>query len=211
MPPIVPSEQSTITLEQQDNPLVWPLLSVLQDSQQHWKIHCLASELKQHKLLLTLDDDPEQDLFKRNFLLMNALFQLQQILLPQQWLQVQAMDIYISDTVPNDITIELTQDSVLRQYYLDWTNYDISNLVIREMLAQFWHRYEQHIGAQPPPTSSHLERITALKTFELEANASEQDIRRQWRRLALRWHPDRDNGSAEKFRQVCEAWQLLRC
>lgn len=211
MSPIVLDGQSAVSEVKQDNPLVWPLLSVLQDSRQHWKVHCLATELKKHQLLLSLDDDPEQDLFKRNFLLMNALFQLQQILLPAQWLQVQAMDIHISATVPGDIEIELAQDAVLRQYYLDWTNYDISTFVIREMLAQFWHRYEQHIGANASPINSNLEKITALKIFELELNASDKDVRQQWRRLALRWHPDRHTGDAAKFRQVCEAWQILRC
>ncbi|MDF4599355.1 DnaJ domain-containing protein, partial [Vibrio parahaemolyticus] len=36
------------------------------------------------------------------------------------------------------------------------------------------------------------------------------EIRRQWRKLALRWHPDRENGDAERFRVLCEAWNVLR-
>ncbi|MDW2036243.1 molecular chaperone DnaJ, partial [Vibrio sp. 665] len=26
----------------------------------------------------------------------------------------------------------------------------------------------------------------------------------------LRWHPDRENGDAERFRVLCEAWNVLR-
>ncbi|WP_420824019.1 hypothetical protein [Vibrio mimicus] len=26
----------------------------------------------------------------------------------------------------------------------------------------------------------------------------------------MRWHPDRDNGNAERFRILCEAWNVLR-
>ena len=50
----------------------------------------------------------------------------------------------------------------------------------------------------------------ALKVFELDETATDRDIRKQWRKLALKWHPDRDQGNAERFREVCEAWQTLK-
>ena len=194
----------------QDNPLVWSILGVLKGSSCSWKVHSLAAELIAQGLLPELDKNPDQDLFKRNFLLMNALFQLQSLLLPQQWLQVHAMDIEIYNVVPNDFKQALAQDSGLRDYYLDWDNYQTSDNLIREMLAQFWHRFEEHIGTKKTNATLYP-RDEALMIFELDPPASNKEIRRQWRRLALRWHPDRRGGDAAKFRVVCEAWQILRC
>ncbi len=43
-------------------------------------------------------------------------------------------------------------------------------------------------------------------------SASEDEIRRAFRRLALRWHPDRnpgDAGAAERFKEISEAYAVL--
>ncbi|QSX31938.1 DnaJ domain-containing protein [Shewanella cyperi] len=189
-----------------DNPLIWPLLSLLQASVQSWKVHHLASELQSRGLMQHLDDNPEKDLFKRNFLLMNALFELQEMLLPRQWLQVQAMDIRLLRLPPADAQLQLAQDAALRSYYLNWGNYDTCANVVREMLEAFWSRYQDYIGLG----HSDMHRAQALRIFELDEDASDRDIRRQWRRLAFMWHPDRPEGEAARFRQICEAWQVLR-
>jgi DnaJ-domain-containing protein 1 len=209
--PHTDKQQSETKIDKQDNPLVWPLLSLLKETNHSWKIHHLAKQLQTKGLMLTLDDNAEQDLFKRNFLLMNALFQLQGILLPEQWLQVHAMDIIILSRQPNDITTALPADQALREYYLDWDNYQVSGDYIRAILEQFWDRYQDHIGANTSKFNAALDKIPALIIFELSPQASNTEIRRQWRRLALRWHPDRASGNAAKFRRICEAWQVLRC
>ncbi|MGG7093861.1 DNA-J related domain-containing protein [Shewanella indica] len=189
-----------------DNPLIWPILGLLKRSNRSWKVHHLATELQQQGLMHDLDPLPEKDLFKRNFLLMNALYELQHILLPGQWLQVEAMNIILLRIPPANVLQLQQDDSALRDYYLDWNNYDTCVNVVRKMLESFWNSYQDYIGVR----RGRFAQREALRVLELEADASDKEIRRQWRKLALKWHPDRQGGDTAKFRQICEAWQALR-
>ncbi|OON21959.1 DnaJ domain protein, partial [Opisthorchis viverrini] len=51
------------------------------------------------------------------------------------------------------------------------------------------------------------------KILGLERNATEEDIRRAYRQLALKWHPDKnlgDSGEAEKrFKEISAAYEVL--
>ncbi|QUJ68914.1 DnaJ domain-containing protein [Photobacterium sp. GJ3] len=191
--------------EQPENPLIWPILGILEKQHDGWMVHTLADALKQQDLMKTLDDAPDQDLFKRNFLLMNALYQLQEMLLPEQWLQAHAMDIRL---MANTGTQQIDTADPLREYYLDWQNYETDGDAIRELLSSFWKRYQQHIGQRN--VSNNVSWQHDLAILELPADASPVQIRRQWRRLALRWHPDRPSGDSDKFREACEAWQRIQ-
>ncbi|KIF54482.1 DNA-J related domain-containing protein [Vibrio owensii] len=189
-----------------ENPLLWPILEILRKQPTSWKVHTLAQELSEHDYIPQLDPSPDKDLFKRNFLLMNALYQLQETLYPDGWLQVEAMNIVLMSA------IEASRHSIdindpLREYYLDWKNYEADEGEVRRLLNDFWSRYQRYIGGN---TSSDLDRAKALSLFELGAEATRTDIRKQWRKLALRWHPDRENGDADRFRILCEAWNVLR-
>ncbi|MFB2814492.1 DNA-J related domain-containing protein [Shewanella xiamenensis] len=200
------AQSARLSTTKGDNPLIWPVLSVLQASNQSWKIHHLATELQNRGLIHQLDENPGNDLFKRNFLLMNALFELQEMLLPKQWLQVKAMEIQIFRLVPSNVNLLIMEETSLREYYLDWNNYDTSENVVRELLEAFWSSYKSYIGLNV----NLMHKGHALRVFELDESATPRDIRKQWRRLALKWHPDRPEGDAARFREVCEAWQSLR-
>jgi len=126
--------------------------------------------------------------------------------LPAQWLQVKAMDIVLLGSIPSDMALEFNNDAPLRDYYLDWGNYDTSGDVIKEMLESFWCKYHDYIGSDEESYG----REHALKIFELSASATKRDIRKRWCKLALRWHPDRHDGDATKFREMCSAWRTLR-
>ena len=49
--------------------------------------------------------------------------------------------------------------------------------------------------------------------LEIESGASEDEVKTAYRKLAMRFHPDRNSGSAEaeeKFKQITEAYDVLR-
>src|SRR6185295_10888691 len=51
------------------------------------------------------------------------------------------------------------------------------------------------------------------EVLEVQRTASDQDIKQAYRKLAMRWHPDKNNGSKEaeeKFKQLTEAYDVLR-
>ena len=50
------------------------------------------------------------------------------------------------------------------------------------------------------------------KTLGVEKNASEKDIKKAYRKLALKFHPDRNKGdkeAEEKFKKISEAYAVL--
>jgi DnaJ-class molecular chaperone len=49
------------------------------------------------------------------------------------------------------------------------------------------------------------------KILEIERNASEDDIKKSYRKLALKYHPDRckDIGAEDKFKEISEAYSVL--
>lgn len=188
-----------------ENPLLWPILEVLKQQASGWKVHTLAQHLTELSLMPTLDEDASKDLFKRNFLIMNALYQLQALLFPKQWLQVEAMDIALMPMFRH-VEHMIDPHEPLREYYTDWQHYDASQGEVKRLLNEFWTRYQRFVGID----TRQLDRQQALRLFDLPMDASHFEIRKRWRKLALRWHPDRENGSAERFRILCAAWNKLR-
>lgn len=169
-------------------------------------MHTLSSHLSELGFILDLDRSAEKDLFKRNFLIMNALYQLQETLYPDNWLQVQAMDIVLFAS-GHSYTNQIDHQDPLRDYYLDWNNYEADEGEVKRLLNDFWNRYQDFVGSRK---HTDLDRAQALNLFELPENACAIEIRRKWRKLALRWHPDREGGDSEQFRLLCEAWNVLR-
>ena len=203
------SEQQELTATFQsymENPLVWPILEVLRKRPSGWKVHTLASHLSSLGYIPVLDSSPQKDLFKRNFLIMNALYQLQETLYPDKWLQVEAMDIVLLP-VTSIHGCEIDPDDPLRDYYIHWHNYEAEEGEVKRLLNEFWTTYRKHVGST---NGMDMDRAKALCLFKLPHDATPSEIRKTWRKLALKWHPDRENGNSDKFRILCEAWHVLR-
>lgn len=200
------SARSPQQAREMENPLLWPILEVLKAQPHGWKVHTLASHLIELDLMPVLDSLPEKDLFKRNFLIMNALYQLQETLYPQQWLQVEAMNIELTYRFRHT-ECDLDPHEPLREYYSDWQHYEAEEGEVKRLLNEFWTRYQKFVGSEP---INNLDKAKALRLFDLPLDATPAEIRKQWRKLALKWHPDRANGDSEQFRILCSAWHVLR-
>ena len=140
---------------------------------------------------------------------MNALYQLQQTLLPEHYVQVESMDIALLANRAGNLNVDIECNDPLRDYYTQWANYEAEEGEIRRLLDQFWTRYRKYVGSDGLDVGD-ITRSKALRVFELSDCASELEIRKRWRKLALKWHPDRKSGNSDHFRLVCEAWTVLR-
>ena len=58
---------------------------------------------------------------------------------------------------------------------------------------------------------NNINNIQHYKTLGLNPNASEEDIKKKYKKLALQYHPDRnkDENAEEKFKKISEAYNSL--
>ncbi|CAJ1348832.1 unnamed protein product, partial [Effrenium voratum] len=79
----------------------------------------------------------------------------------------------------------------------------------------FWKSKEGKAAAGVKPPSPALQRMAGhFRTLGLSAAASNEDLKRAYRKLVLQHHPDKNQGAsqeaaAEKFREVSEAYEAL--
>ena len=78
-----------------------------------------------------------------------------------------------------------------------------------EAQKQGWRNvYDELVKALDPTGEAN-----ALKVLELTENATETEIRRKYKKLAVKWHPDRNKDNPEeahkKFIEIQEAYQIL--
>ena len=153
-------------------------------------------------------------LFRCNFFIMHALYQLR-----NQWRSEEAGELLISalhiqflpgsshqrqqdqPSATSSDSLELDNADPLQAYYLDLTNLSTSREEVELLMEQFWKKMAR------PDYSSHQDED--LATLELKPPVSAREIRQQYRRLAMKHHPDR-GGDSLKFRQISAAFQRLK-
>ena len=186
--------------ETRPNPLLAPLLALLRQARGSYKVHELLAELRRQEVIPPLPGDEQLQLFRLNFLIMNALYQLQAELHGEGWwLVISTLDIRLEPLATREGGSALVRGEALRSYYLDWQVFwQTDREEVAALLGSFWRTCER---------DEH--RAEALTLFALPTGAQPDAIRRRWRELALQHHPDR-GGDADTFIRLRWAWEHLK-
>ena len=188
-----------------DNPFKASVLALIKTSSIGLSEYDLIQRLQEHDEAFAFDDEnPNLALFRKHFLVMNALYQLQTELFAQgMYLSISPLDIRLESVESSAVSALPTDNAAapLRAYYLDWENFSqTSHADVEAMLSRFMERY-----------LAIDERLEALQTLELSADAPWENIKQAYRRLAALHHPDK-GGDPARFRAIRGAYEiLLRC
>lgn len=187
--------------EDKDNPLIPAILQVLRQTEKTLAIHELLQELKVVSNIPSLDDDVQLALFKLNWLMMNALYQLQvQLLEEGYFLSVSTLDIHLEPAgLMNASESSGISSQPLRDFYLNWKHFsDTTKDEVQALLDGVWQQY-----------ISGDEQGKAYEVLGLEEGASIRLIRKTYRSLAGKYHPDK-GGDSIKFMEIREAYEILK-
>lgn len=138
-------------------------------------------------------------LFKMHFRLYHALYRLRERLAETRHghLSINALEIRLRPYTASTAQT-LDEPDPLRDYYLNAANLDaMSEAELQGMLGRFWSRLGAADGKQQ-----------ALDTLGLREPTDYAQIKRRYRQLAMRHHPDRGGDTAE-LQRVHQAMQVL--
>ena len=189
-----------------DNPLSDPLATILESAQAPVSEYQLIQLLNQQGCSLSTSATDTVALFRSHFLVYNALYQLQDRYWQQQQrlLRISALAIELQSpqTSANNnqrALSDYSNDQALRAYYLDISQLEhATDASVQALLDSFWQRYV-----------SNDEVTEALATLALSPEATYQDVKQQYRRLAMQHHPDR-GGKADQFQAINQAFGVLQ-
>jgi len=183
------------------NPLIMSILRYLREQNSSCSLIDLVNLCEQDFLSLLLKDvDPQIAIFKKNFFVMNALYQIQRDIQTEGFsLIIFPLEIsIISNRVGAKNTLS-TRDTDLADYYLDWSN--LSNVTVEEveaLFSSFWQRY------------SAVDQVNAaLATLELAHDAGWFEIRQAYQQKIVISHPDK-GGSTDEFIEIRSAYEMLK-
>ena len=185
-----------------NNPLKPAILQILRTSKSKLAIHELLPELKRVSRIPNLHNDAQLALFRLNWMMMNALYQLQLDFIDDGLLlTVSTLDIHLS-SLPENSQAATEQDlshQPLRNYYLDWDNF--SETTVEEVKAMLEGVWQDYISTD--------DQHKAYETLGLNPSTDKRTIRITYRKLAHQYHPDK-GGDSEKFMAIRHAYEILK-
>ncbi|MCP1676798.1 hypothetical protein J2T57_003971 [Natronocella acetinitrilica] len=147
--------------------------------------------------------DPEC-LFRSHFLLFHRLYRLDEDLRRQtgEGVEVHCLRVRLlappGDDGPAEASVPAAADP-MRAYYLDLANMDgVDAAQVEAMISDFWRRL----------STPDDRRGAALEVLGLGSNVDAAAIKRQYRRLVQRHHPDR-GGETATLQKINEAMMIL--
>lgn len=184
------------------NPLIQTILSLLHRNPAGISEHLILKSLADHAGFSEIGDAGQLALFQKHFMVMNALYQLQQQLWDEAQLILEIsplrVQLYPSSTREKTEHLAPAENPALGAYYLDWENFqNTTETNVLELLDSFWRRFIQAD-----------ERVAALRELGLEAEATPVEITRRYRELVTRHHPDK-GGEQAIFIRIRQAYELL--
>ena len=176
------------------------LLSVLQQHPQGVSEYDLINALREvfDEISVTVDLSDSHRLFQLHFVLFHYLYRLRDRLLETQrgYLQIDLLTITLMPYHRGQAAI--AEHDNKRAYYLDLSNLEkTSREDVTDMLDGFWQKLMA--GDQ---------RVDALAVLELEEGVDYPAIKSQYRKLAMRHHPDR-GGCEAKLQAINQAMDIL--
>lgn len=185
------------------NPLIAPILSLLKSIDHPIKEYDLIQQLETSGIEFPVSEFSDVVLFKKHFLVMNALYHLQRELLEDElYLRIDPLciEFVVQSSHEHNEIIDNAVDAKLGEYYLDWNHYDKTTQAdVEALLNGFWKRY---YAAD--------KKLEALNVLQLNSISSIDDVKQAYRRLAALHHPDK-GGDQEKFIEIREAYEILKC
>ncbi|MCK5003182.1 MAG: DnaJ domain-containing protein [Gammaproteobacteria bacterium] len=184
------------------NPLIPDILFLLQQHPEGITEYLVIKSLEEHTGFEHIGDDYQLAIFQKHFMVMNALHQLQKILMTEEqlFLDISPLKIQLISSSNQSNYKELTEseDAKLSEYYLDWSNFENTDKEdVENLLADFWKLY---ISAD--------NRMEALAILELKEDACGETINRRYRELAAIHHPDK-GGDQAIFISIRQAYETL--
>jgi len=147
-------------------------------------------------------------MFRCHFLIFNALYRLQlKTLIHQRYsLDISSLKINVNEFSPDDETLidnkqvadSVKQHDALSHFYLDLEHLNqTSEQDVNQLIDGFWKHY-----------FNNDQKAHALSVMGLEEPVDFSLIKKQYRRLAMKHHPDR-GGDADQLIKIHQAMQCL--
>jgi DNA-J related protein/DnaJ domain len=206
---------NSLTLK--DNPVALSIMSVLKNTHNVISLYDLIKHIEALGLVFFDDEENISNeilLFRKNFIVMNALYQIQVDMQRTGYaLYISSLKIlfYSDVSSKNDLSLMDIEESKrvdesLSEYYLNWDNYDsASQQTIDQLLNSFWTKYQKYNQFE----SNQDKRSCALQILGVESAASWKDIQQAYRQKITLCHPDK-GGTSHQFIEIREAFQFLK-